>query len=1364
MATAAILNGDASTAIDDSPATAPEQVHKVEHIRKPSRPTVEDVPDEEDLAHPPPSTTQSENQHAKAEGTSAPLSEKAAGKQRVLDELTPAEANAKKTPAVPVVPDTRSEEAFPALGGGPKPKSSGVAPVMWGAKKVAGGKNGTNGLTNGHSVPASLGSSRASTPAPGMRTPVQTQLDFPHTMNLPGKHVERIQFAPSQLLKKDQLKKPVLDILRDINKRSKATVKLHSGPNQMQIFEGTGPVDAVRQALKQVAQQLGSKQSVKIPVPASVRPHIIGKGGSTVQAIIQRTGARIQVPRPSEQATTPEDEEEDATIEVEIEGDAVAAEMARREIEAIVNERTSTVNTRMKDIPPEFFPFLAGPENSRAATLEEGRDLRVRIPDYHIWTHQAPPQEPQPNQRPVFVPNPHDYIQLSGDRNAVQEARENLERQVEELRQRITLQQLSIPRGQHQFIVGDRGDTLSDFLNATGCSVILPPAFDDTDFLTVVGPAEKIESGVEKVMDLAARMQSARVDLPNQPGNAPMATEIYARSLAQYLQERLAFEQLEQQHNSHIVLPTSEANPNTWEIYSANPRNMFQARTDLTNLINAHPQSRMMPLDIDPFYHQHLQERTLNRIQTDHGVYMVFPDEDAEVTQVLLVYEGQRDPETPYVCPRTKQRPTSPEIAQFKSALQQAQKDILNIISGRPSVTTKIVEVPDKFHDRLRRFVKKEEQNNGLGDIPVRIRYGPSKARRHSKAIPDNAVSLRGPVDDVEKLATKIETFVKEELQNEKERGFTLTFDFPQKFASYLIGRKGENINRYRDDYDVEIQLHDGTVEIKGPQKHAEAAKANIVALGKKLEDEVTHILKVKPQYHRDLIGAKGSQVNRLQDRYNVRVQFPRSTNGQGGDDQSVADAASEAGARPHRHNQAPDEVIVKGPKRGADEARDEILNLLQWTIDNSFTATVSVAQAQIPSLIGQGGREMDNLRMSTGAQIDVPGVRDGADSAGRVEIRIKGNKKQVEQAKKLLGDRAKIFDESVIRTIDVPKKYHKALIGGGGSNIRNLVLEAGGPDDRRELARIVRFPRPESDDTTIRVEGNKAIVEKIVNSIETFVNERENRATEILEIAPEKHRLLIGRGGETRRSIESQFHVSIDIPRQSVQGAARSHIKLEGPPEDIEKAKAHIMNIVQSQAGETIQIPRRFHHFIADNGQFFRRLRNDHHVTVDHAGQQPPARPATPDVRAQMNGGAMPLITDEAQDSDEQFGWQVVSLDENAEDGEIPWILSGSKENVAKAKSIVEKALEQAKQETATGYLLLPDPRTYRYVVGPGGSHINAIRKNTGCKIHVPRNQDKAEAIEIRGSPEGVESAKDMCLDAVKKGKSGNGNGFPRP
>ena len=305
-----------------------------------------------------------------------------------------------------------------------------------------------------------------------------------------------------------------------------------------------------------------------------------------------------------------------------------------------------------------------------------------------------------------------------------------------------------------------------------------------------------------------------------------------------------------------------------------------------------------------------------------------------------------------------------------------------------------------------------------------------------------------------------------------------------------------------------------------------------------------------------------------------------------------------------------------------------------------------------------------------------------------------------------------------------------------------------------------MRFPRPESDESTIRVEGKKAVVDKIVAIIEAFVRERENQVMEVMEINPEKHRLLIGQGGETRRALESQFGISLDIPKQTQQGAARSQVKLSGQPENIQKAKERILEMTKEQKGETMHIPRQHHHTISDNGQIFRRLRNEHNVTVDHAGQQPPPRPSSKQQPRASNGDALPLITDDPE-AKGKFTWEVVDNGiGNGEAGDIPWVLRGSAEDVAKARARIQKLLDQALKHSTTGYLVLPDPRTYRYIIGAGGSKISEIRKQTGCKITVPRDGAKGEPIEIVGSREGVEEAKEIIVDVVDNGGSGSRNG----
>lgn len=721
-----------------------------------------------------------------------------------------------------------------------------------------------------------------------------------------------------------------------------------------------------------------------------------------IRAIQEKTGANIRLPKLDDKQLVDDDDE--AEIEVTVEGNTIAAASAQNEILKIVDERSANIQTKVRGVPEAFFPFLTSP----ATTLEENHGVQIRVPRHQAF--QAVPE--LVGQTLKFAPSEDTYIQLAGDRAAVQKARAELERKAAELHRALKIEQLSIQKGRHQFIIGERGVPVEDFFADTGCAVLLP-LDDEDDLITVLGPANSVAAGIEKVMDLAMGMQMSNIDIARFHRNAPGGAAIHASNVTRYLRQRREIERLEKLYNTHINTPFSEGGALPWELYSRDGKNAIRAQSEITGIINAHPPTRMQAFDIDPFFYQHLRSNAISsHVKNNYGVHVVAPENSETNSPVLLVFEGPETQDTPYQIPRTK--PTDSEAKAFKQGLSDAQKYILDLISKQEELHTSTLEAPPKYHEKLRKFIKKEQESRAKDQIPIRV----------SKV--GTIITLRGPASAVKSIASKAEAFLEQEKQDDKERGFTLTFDFPQKYANHLIGKGGSKIKELRENFDVEIQVQDGKVELKGPKAKAEAAKSHILNIGRQLEDETTHTLKIDPKFHRELIGSQGGQINRLQTRYKVHIFFPRSAKS-AAEAEPNADAASESG-KPRRQ-QAPNEVIIRGPKRGADEARDEIFSLYKYLEEHSVTATVAVQQKQVGSLIGQGGAALDELRQNSGAKIDVPADRD----TDIVEITIKGTGAQVALAKKILEEKRSIFDDTVVQTIDVDKKHHKTLIGAGG-------------------------------------------------------------------------------------------------------------------------------------------------------------------------------------------------------------------------------------------------------------------------------------------------------------------------------------------
>lgn len=256
MASDPAANGRSEASFND---LSPAQKLKEKHNNGISHPsTVEDAVDEGISQSP------KAGPEATSDASFVPAevpSEKALGKQKEREDVNGILQDPKSK--IKAAIDHLSEESFPALGGGPKSQTPATA-KSWGMKKTTppaqSHSNGLNGsIGNGQASPSA--SSRASTPPVGTwnAPPSKSRGIIDHRLPIPGKCTERIRFAPVQLKPRVQLRKPIPEILRAINKKSKANVEMKPGPNGYLFFEATGPVDAVRQALLETAKEIGSQ-------------------------------------------------------------------------------------------------------------------------------------------------------------------------------------------------------------------------------------------------------------------------------------------------------------------------------------------------------------------------------------------------------------------------------------------------------------------------------------------------------------------------------------------------------------------------------------------------------------------------------------------------------------------------------------------------------------------------------------------------------------------------------------------------------------------------------------------------------------------------------------------------------------------------------------------------------------------------------------------------------------------------------------------------------------------------------------------------------------------------------------------------
>lgn len=1186
--------------------------------------------------------------------------------------------------------DLSSVEAFPTLGAPTK-----VAPVAmnWGAKMAAPPVNSSSG-----------------TPEFGVRAPAASFAG--------NAGQQTVELTPAQKRPISELRKPVNEIVKDIMKKTSTKIDLAKTSTGVSVFVVKGNEASRQRARREIYKELSLKASKTIQVPAVVRPHIIGKGGSRIQELERETLTHIRVPQQnSSEAQAPVgDYDDEIMIDVVVEGDEFGVASAIERIREIVGERTIVTTTRISDIPGELYPFIQGPNRKNLAEYETKVE-RVSVPDYFFSASSQP-----------FSP-PSGPIVITGEKSAVQEVRAAIEKRAEELKaQNYGHILVPIPAAKHRFFTDNDGYRINEVLEETGCTVIFPSS-GKANSAIVYGPADQIGNCYTKTNAISQAYQYLGLDVCKAYPNAPGGAKLHARDITRYYIQRGEFESLEYELGVEIAPPSIEElyNPTTSciiEIMTQSKEGLEAARSKIQAIYLQAKPFMVARLDVEPLHHRHIVKK--DTLLEGLPVKILFP-EDLDEPELVLVYEGGS---------------TEPE--EIGAILEKVKEEILAFSGEQVSIISKTINIPKENHAKIRG--ERDTTLNALNPSSVLVQFGIPKARP-GKPTPtgdENTITVRGPQSNVEATIKNINNFLASE---NPEAIITESFEYPAQFSGNLIGVRGANINKLRDDLGVEINLKEGKGEIKGVRVAVDAARKKLTTQIKELEDKATVRLVIPQEFHSTIIGQKGESVRRLEARYDVRINFPRS---------SKADYTEEYDT--WNKQQGPNEVVIKGGKKGVEEARVEIIALLKYEEAKSHTVEIPIAAKAVEFMFRNSAKEIKQLREESAARIDIP-QRPEEGSEEQMVIKIRGTVEEVNEAEAILSKIVKDAEQTTVRKINVDKKYHRSLIGQGGKTLREIVVGAGGPDDRAALARMVRFPNQDSEGDEITVQGNATVVDKIIQAIEKIVTEKENQISINVEVAPEKHRKLIGREGSIRKELEAKFKVTIDIPNRNRPGqTVSSDIKITGAEEDVEKAKEHILELVKDPEGETIMVPRYLHHSISD---IIRELYKRYRVNVNHNNEPRPPKPE--DKRPQSNAD-LPLITDEV-DSVPKYNWDVQENIHEIDNDEYPWVLSGSPENIAKAKADIESALEVAKKQTWIGYLDLPDPRKYRFVVGPGGAQIEKIRRETSCRINVPNKQQGSTAppegpIVIHGSKDDIEKAKGIILELINNDGSGGKGG----
>ncbi|KAG0312365.1 hypothetical protein BGZ97_011252 [Linnemannia gamsii] len=1202
--------------------------------------------------------------------------------------------------------DLNSISMFPTLGSSATARPAATA--TWGARsKSTAGKLGAVGDQRRTPAAAAAATATAAPRVSGSGN-IQERMQIP-SIQVPG-------FGKSTV--GDHVKAAMVSS----GARIESTTSQATG---LTTFLISGKPEAVAKARLCLRSSFAKKETIKYLVPSSARPHLLGSKGRTLHTIQTKTGVLINIPRREKGETTFEPvtlneddlDAEEEMVPIDIEGDAESIKAAKEEIDSIIS-KACRITYRLTTVPATYYPFIAGARNVNIQAIQQETNTRINMP-FHVSSQDDEDDEDAKDTA----------IVIQGDRKSIRKAIERIEAHYKEIESTTRVMTINIPKRQHRFLVGTKGVHINEIHAATGCTIEIPPVDSTSDSIVVRGPEAELIPALTLIMEKANSSQVESVDVTaiHKPVAGKSKTE-HARHVTKYLSARNKLRKIEQDHDGvQISVPRTEGQTAvTIEIVAKTRSEVEAARAKVQEAVKAMTPVLFDTVQVEPLLHRHIVGRkgqNINRLREAHGVEVIVPDSNSDSHEIILA----------------------------------AKQEVDKLANDATDFSTKVLTVPARLHRNVI-GTKGSTLNAIMGLEPTTsVRLGLPRAgstdatkKAGTPALTEDSIVIKGPKDEVERVAREILALVEEAKHHQVMNSYTVTFDIPATASPHVIGKGGANINKLTEQFQVKFDLNDRAagaddktrkktgnetmeVTIQGVKKNVETARETIIKMVEQIADATVAKLNIPVAHHSALIGAKGHYVRRLEEKYGVRIQFPKAADLEDDEDQSKLNV-----------------VLVSGGKKGVQGAKEELLELLEYEKENNNTVELVVEPKMLPHIVGRSGVKINEIQESSQTKID---IRRSTDSDEKAEVRlvINGSKAGLKQAQKAIQEIIEAQKSQVEELVEINNKHHKILIGQGGSTLREIIAKAGGPSEMSAQAGLVKF---QSNNNAVLLKGDKTIVEKIKAEMLAMVAEQDSWTTIYIQIPASQHRQVIGPQFLHVKEIENRHNVRIQFPNNKNKkeggkdaesnaeaNAANERVTIKGLRENCEKAKVDLEARIKSSASRSFSIPKRHRQAVFGDGVW--KYRNEFNVVVvlprGEGGRN-------------NNGASKRIDADENQVTHgltDGLSWELYDMSESAEEGDEAQY-TVQLQGTETACEAVEKHLEGLlkKAQASTHILKIRVPTTYHgLIIGSGGNNIKQIEAESGTSTKIARGE---ELITITGPKEGVEKAKQAILRIV--------------
>nr|XP_048273916.1 vigilin-like [Myodes glareolus] len=438
----------------------------------------------------------------------------------------------------------------------------------------------------------------------------------------------------------------------------------------------------------------------------------------------------------------------------------------------------------------------------------------------------------------------------------------------------------------------------------------------------------------------------------------------------------------------------------------------------------------------------------------------------------------------------------------------------------------------------------------------------------------EGKIMLRGPIDDVNYAQEKFDIIVNDLLS----RMQCTEINSSSKFHKYLTGNNGEILNRIIEKNQVSISVfseneRNHSIRIEGESQGVQQAKRELLELANNLEEEHSHDIIIKHQFHHILIGQKGERVREICKKFpDVILNFPHPA-------------------------EKSDVVQLIGPKYESEKCAQYLENMLTDIKGNNYTVSIPIIKRFHKRIIGKGGSNIKKISETTNTKISFP-----PENCNSEEFVITGYPENCEIARNWILSIQQEIADTAEEEISIPPNLYKYLTNPKECFINSVIEDCGKVH--------LHFPKNKSGLHKLIIIGSVESVEKTKTKLLKLAEEEQAKNySGTVHVKSQYHQFLMNKNGGNISKVCEETGTCVIFP--NLKNKDQESITITGTEEAVKEVKKRLEVLskdLESVVEDYVLINRKFHHyFVMRRGQLLREMTEEYGgvtITFSYAGK----------------------------------------------------------------------------------------------------------------------------------------------------------------